>query len=83
MGRRPSPEPVGAVVTGRYARENIQRPGTYAYELTALRELLDRPKMSAPDTARDLAQLEQLVAQYPDHARRFVAELAPPTAAPP
>jgi hypothetical protein len=65
------------VTTGRYARENFSRAG-YDRELAAFREVLREPEVSAPVTAVDLAELERLVARYPDHARQFVDRLNPP-----
>lgn len=66
----------------RYPRENFERD-RYERALTRFRDVLHHPHASAPTTAADLAELERLITQYPEHARQMVAELPPPAAAPP
>lgn len=65
-------------MSGRYAKESFDRE-RYERELAATREVLAGPVVSAPVTALELAEPERLVSRYPEHARRIVTALPPPT----
>lgn len=66
----------------RFPRESFNREG-YERELSGLRKAIKGADASVPMTAAELYELGRLVSKYPDHARRLVDQLPPPTTASP
>lgn len=69
---------------GRHSRRRTRKNPSgsdhtaHKREPATTREPRNRPVVSTPTMAAELAELRRLVLQYPDHARQLVVGLPPP-----